>query len=581
MRIQLKERKNIFLHKTDILSHKFSGWRSNITVFLIAMGCIILLIRAFYIQVINQNFYTVQGNKRIQRAITIPAVRGSIFDRRGNILAMSQRAVSVFADYMETGVKLSASETKKLSRILNVNYANLVEKLDKKSPFVYLSRQQSFEIGERIARMRMPGIYRVMKWARVYPMGECVSHIIGFAGIDGEGQEGMELSMDASLSSKNGQRTITRDRLGRIIEDRGLMIEARSGNNIHLTIDIRLQYITFSKLQEAVLRHNAKAASAIIVNAKTGEILALANYPSYDPNKFSSRKGVNLRNRAVTDLFEPGSTIKPLNVALAIDSGLVDSSTIIDTSHGKLALGGGYTVKDVSIHERLSVANIVKKSSNVGMVQIMSKLEPKQMWESFRKFGLGSAPAVEFPGIAAGWLMPANRWKPIEQATMSYGYGLSASLLQMIQAYTVFAGDGKLIPVSLIKGQKKTNVHVIRKTTAKKMRSILMASAATKSYVNGYSVAGKSGTTKKLIAGKYDNKHFVSHYIGFLPASRPEIIIAVMVDQPLNGGYYGSVVAAPVFSEIATRSMQFLGIKPDLPVKKTYFIRKSMSKSMK
>lgn len=554
--------------KNNFLKNSLNSLRSKITIFLIAIAFFVLLLRAFWIQVANKGFYTQEGNRRVQRTIEIPAARGSILDRRGAILAMSQRSASVFADPVEAGGQLSAKEIKSLSKLLKINYERLCLKLKRDSSFVYLARQKSYEIGEKIASLHLPGIYRMLEWQRVYPLGECVSHIVGFAGSDGKGQEGIELSMNSLLSAKNGQRMIVRDRMGRVIEDLGLLMAPVPGKDITLTIDSRLQHLVFSKLKEAVFRHKAKAASALIIHAKTGEILALANWPAYDPNKHEARRGEALRNRAVTDLFEPGSTIKPLNVALAIDVDKVSPSTVIDTSGGKLAIGGGYTIKDVSVTGHLSVENVVKKSSNVGMVRIMSKISPEQMWESFRRFGLGQAPSLNFPGVASGWLMPANRWKPIEQASMSYGYGLSVSLLQMAQAYTVFAGSGNLLSVSLLKCQEVKDKPVIRATTAKKMRRILELSASPRSYVSGYRVAGKSGTTRKVTSGKYERRRFLSHYIGFLPSSNPEIIIAVVIDDPTTGGYYGSLVAAPVFSEIGKTSMQLLEIKPDMPVEK-------------
>ncbi|SDV48440.1 peptidoglycan D,D-transpeptidase FtsI family protein [Chitinasiproducens palmae] len=541
-------------------------WRSRVVVFVVTVLFASLGARAFWVQVGNNQFYSEQGRKRVQRTIEVPAARGRIVDRDNRLLAMSQRAAGIFADPTEVPSDLPAETRARLAGLLGMSPADLAARLDPARSFVFLARQLPYERGEEIAALKIPGIYRQPEWQRVYPMGESAAHVVGFTGLEGQGQEGIELALNQQLLAQNGQRLVIRDRLGRVVEDRGLLRSPRDGAAVQLTIDSRLQHLAYSELRAAVERHGAKAGGAVVLDARTGEILALANWPSYEPNQRSKLRGEQLRNRVVTDLFEPGSTIKPLNVALALDRGMVRPGTVVDTLGGSMKLGGGYTVKDVSRSTSLSVADVLKKSSNVGMVQIMHRVPSQEMWLSFQRFGLGHAPSVAFPGTAAGWVRPAARWKPIEHATMSYGYGLSVSLLQMAQAYTVFAGDGAMRPVSLLSGQPGVPQHVVRPETARAVRDMLELAAAKASAVEGYRVGGKSGTTRKLVGGRYGAARYLSNFIGIAPLSNPRIVVAVTIDDPTKGGYYGGAVAAPVFSDIAAGALHLLGVAPDLHV---------------
>lgn len=396
-------------------------------------------------------------------------------------------------------------------------------------------------------------------------MGEAAAHVVGFTGLEGDGQEGVELALNPRLLAQNGQRMVIRDRLGRVVEDRGLLRSPRDGEAVTLTLDSRIQHLAHESLREAIARHGAKAGGAVVLDARTGEVLALANWPTYDPNHRSSLRGEMLRNRVVTDLFEPGSTIKPLNVALALDLGAITPATTVDTFGGSLRLGAGYTVRDVSRAGRLDVAGVLQKSSNVGMVQNMQRVDSQAMGDSFHRFGLGVAPALGFPGTASGWLRPASRWKPIEHATMAYGYGLSVSLLQLAQAYTVFAGDGMLRPVSLLHGASAASQPVVSARTAMQVRHMLENAAPRGAAINGYRVGGKSGTTRKMVGRRYDVNRYLSHYVGMAPVSAPRVVVAVTLDDPdpSKGGYYGGAVAAPVFADIAAGALHLLGTPPD------------------
>lgn len=557
-----KPLRGISYTKTALTASKLPRWRSHLAILLLTIAFASLIARAYWVQIANKGFYAEQGNKRVQRTIEVPAARGLIVDRNQRILAMSRRSVAVFADPSEID-NISKEQINALATLTKIPLAELSKKLERNTSFVYLARQLPYEIGEKITAMNIHGIYKQLEWQRVYPLGESASQVLGFAGSDNNGLEGIEFSMNQRLSAVNGQRMVMRNRLGQVVEDRGLLIAPQPGEKITLTIDHRIQHATHMHLRDAVIKNKAEAGSAIVLDAQNGEILALANWPAYNPNDRQRRQGSALRNRAVTDLFEPGSSIKPLNIALALDAGLITPTSQIDTFGGRLQLGGGYTVHDVSRNGRLSVADVMRKSSNVGMVQIMQRLSAKQMWESFRRFGLGQAPNIPFPGVASGWLRPANKWKPIEQATMSYGYGISVSLLQLAQAYTALAGTGKMQPVKLLKHQQTLPLYVISPKTAAAMRNLLESTAAIKSHINGYRVGGKSGTTRKLVNNKYESNRHLSTYIGMAPISNPKIIVAVTIDDPSNGDYYGSAVAAPVFADITKEALQILKTPPD------------------
>jgi len=390
--------------------------------------------------------------------------------------------------------------------------------------------------------------------------------------VEDRGQEGVELTFNDKLAGKNGSRRVIKDRLGRVIEDVRDVVPPVDGPDLQLSIDSKVQYFAYQKLKDAVQLHKAKAGSVIVIDTLTGEVLALANYPSYNPNRRGNLTGEQLRNRVLTDSFEPGSTMKPFITALALEKGIVRPDTPIHTAPGRITIGGS-TINDSHPYDVLTVAEVIQKSSNVGTVKIAMQLSPREMWETYAQAGFGQKPQVPFPGAVSGRLRPYKSWRPIEQATMSYGYGLSASLFQMAQSYTIFARDGELIPLTLIKSdQPATGVQVFTPKTAIAVRQMLaMATGpggtATRAQTIGYSVGGKTGTARKQEGRGYADRKYRSWFVGLAPIDKPRIVVAVMVDEPTAGSFYGGIVAAPVFSETVQQTLRILGVQPDMNVK--------------
>jgi cell division protein FtsI (penicillin-binding protein 3) len=382
----------------------------------------------------------------------------------------------------------------------------------------------------------------------------------------------VELAFNQQLSGKNGSRRVIKDRLGRVVEDVRDVIPPLDGPDLQLSIDSKVQYFAYQKVREAVLAHKARAGSAVVLDAVTGEVLALANYPSFDPNRRRNLTGEQLRNRALTDSFEPGSTMKPFIAALALEKGMVTPTTQIQTAPGRIQIGGS-TISDSKPHGLLTVNQIIQKSSNVGTVKMAMQIQPREMWEIYAEAGFGQKPQLPFPGVVSGRLRPYKSWRPIEQATMSYGYGLSASLFQLAHAYTIFARDGELIPVSMLKNQAPAHgVRVFSEENARAVREMLQMAATTggtapQAQTMGYSVAGKTGTARKQEGKGYADKKYRAFFVGLAPVESPRIVVAVMIDEPTNGAYYGGVVAGPVFSATVQQTLRILGVQPDMSVK--------------
>jgi cell division protein FtsI (penicillin-binding protein 3) len=395
---------------------------------------------------------------------------------------------------------------------------------------------------------------------------------VGFTNVEDKGQEGVELIFQNQLAGKPGARRVIKDRLGRVVEDVGQMTPPVDGQDLQLSIDSKVQFFAYQKLREAVLENKAKAGSVVVLDAQSGEILALANYPSYSPDKRVNLSGEQLRNRALTDTFEPGSTMKPFTIALALEKGLIKPETVIQTAPGHINITGS-TITDAHPHGALTVNEVIQKSSNVGTVKIAMQMQPREMWEMFTAVGLGQKPQLPFPGVVSGKLRAAKTWRPIEQATMSYGYGVSTSLFQMARAYTIFASDGYSLPATLIKnGQIPAGVPVISPKHAEDMRHMLNMAAgpggtAQKAQTIGYSVGGKTGTAHKQEGKGYANKKYRGFFVGMAPIEKPRIVVAVMIDEPSNGRYYGGDVAAPVFSQTVQQSLRLMGVQPDMNVK--------------
>ena len=565
--------KSVTYHSSPLLASKTPVWRSKFIVAAIALGFVVLAGRAAYVQVFNNAFYQRQGEVRFARTLELPANRGRILDRNGLILASSVPAPSIWAipeDVERDKVKLA-----QLAKLLGMPQAELNKKLeDEDKTFVWLKRQVDESVALQIAALGIKGVYSRKEYKRQYPEGESAAHVVGFTSVEDNGQEGVELAFNKDLAGKAGSRRVIKDRLGRVVENVGDTIAPLDGKDMQLSIDSKVQFFAYQKLRDAVVENKAKAGSVVVLDVQTGEILALANYPSYLPGQRENLSPAQMRNRAVTDTFEPGSTMKPFTAALALEKGLVKPETQIQTAPGRITISGS-TITDSHPLGMLSVNEIIQKSSNVGTVKMAMQMQPREMWEMFTQAGFGQKPQLQFPGVVTGKLRAYKTWRPVEQATMSYGYGLSASLFQLARSYTVFARDGELIPVTLLKAEDTTATAGVRVFSVKNAQAVRhMLNLATsaggtgpKAQTMGYSVGGKTGTARKQEGKGYSDKKYRSWFVGIAPIDNPRIVVAVMVDEPGNGKFYGGDVAAPVFSETVAQTLRMLGIQPDMAVK--------------
>lgn len=560
---------------SPLLASKTPVWRSKFIVALVALGFVGLAGRAAYVQVIGNDFFQRQGEVRFARTLELPANRGRILDRNGLILASSVPAASIWAipEDVEMAKPEVRAKLKDLARLMDMPLSTLQGKLaDEDKTFVWIKRQLDWDVGQQIAALGLKGIYLRKEYKRQYPEGEAAAHVVGFTNVEDHGQEGMELAFDKDLAGKPGSRRVIKDRLGRVVEGVGTEVPPVDGKDMQLSIDSKVQFFAYQKLRDTVQAHKAKAGSVVVLDARTGEVLALANYPSYVPDKRQNLTGEQLRNRALTDVFEPGSTIKPITVGLALESGRFKPETSVDTTPGRLTITGS-TISDTHNYGLLTVEGVIQKSSNVGTTKIAMQLPAQEMWETFSAVGFGQKPQIAFPGVASGRLRPYKSWRPIEQATMSYGYGLSASLFQMARSYTVFSNGGKVIPATMLKTHEApVGVPVFSERTANQVRKMLQMAAGPggtgqKAQTVGYSVGGKSGTARKQVGKSYASGKYRAWFTGLAPIDHPRIIVAVMVDEPSNGVIYGGAVAAPVFSEVVQQTLRMMGVAPDMAVK--------------
>lgn len=560
---------------SPLLASKTPVWRSKFIVAALALAFAGLGARAAYVQVFGNEFFQRQGEVRFARTLELPANRGRVLDRNGLILASSVVAQSIWA--IPEDVDKSEPKLRELAKLLGMPLSALKKRLaNEDKTFVWVKRQVDEPVANEIAALGIKGIYLRPEYKRKYPEGEAAAHVVGFTNVEDRGQEGVELAFNKELSGRNGSRRVIKDRLGRVVEDVRDVVPPVDGPDLQLSIDSKVQYFAYQKLREAVQTHKARGGSVVVLDTRTGEVLALANYPSYNPNLRLNLSGEQLRNRVLTDSFEPGSTMKPFIAALALDKGLVTPTTQIQTAPGHMTIGGS-TINDAHPNGLLTVNEIIQKSSNVGAVKMAMQMSPREMWETFAQAGFGQKPQVPFPGAVSGRLRPYKTWRPIEQATMSYGYGLSVSLFQLAQAYTIFARDGELIPVSMVKTDGPTDgVRVFSEKNALAVRKMLeMATGpggtGQRAQTMGYSVGGKSGTARMQEGKGYAEKKYRSFFVGLAPVEQPRIVVAVMVDQPNNGAYYGGVVAGPVFSETVQQTLRILGVQPDMSVKPQIF----------
>ena len=548
---------------------KLEGWRSRGVLVLCLLAFALLLGRAFFLQGFDNDFLQAKGEARFMRVVEMPASRGAVMDRNGKPLAVSTPVESIWASPAE--MSLDPSQMAALATALNMDRKSLNTRLaEKDKNFVWLKRQLSPAEAKKVIALKIPGVFQQREYRRFYPSGDVAAHVIGFTGKEDQGQEGIELAQQAHLSGSPGQRRVIKDRKGRIVEDIENLKAPREGKSLRLSIDERLQYLAHRELKAAVDANKATGGAMVVLDARTGEVLALVNQPDFNPNNRVNWNPQQARNRSVTDTFEPGSTFKPFAVSAALEAGIVKPETVITTGPGLTI--GPKTITDLPHRsDRLSVAEIIQKSSNIGTAKIALQLPSEQLWNLYNDLGFGAAPKTGFPGEASGKLRAVKTWKPIEQATMGYGYGVSVSALQLARAYTIFTNDGVLLPATFIKREGDViGKQIISPKTAKTMSRMLetvtqVGGTATKGQVPGYRIAGKTGTAHKLLNGQYADHLYVSSFVGYGPASSPRYIIAVMIDEPTAGKYFGGDVSAPVFSNMMSQALRMSGVAPDAP----------------
>lgn len=545
----------------------FISGRHYLVLSMLLLMFIVLIVRAAYLQVFNQTFLLDEGNQRQVRTIDTPAYRGTIVDRLGAPLAISSPVDSVWANPQQA--LLDQRSLKKVAKTLSVNYRGVVEKLKQRSSkeFVYLKRRLEPELAKRAVK-NTQGLYLQREYDRFYPAGEVVSHLLGTTDIDNIGREGLEFVYQDWLKATPGKHRVIRNRKGQVIENISQVSAARPGKDLQLSIDMRLQYITYRSLAKAIKHHDASSGSAVLLDAITGEVLALANLPSYNPNRHKKQKASSRRNRAITDVFEPGSAIKPFTLAAALDKQLFTDKSRINTAPGYMKVTG-YPVKDLSNFGVLDLAGILRKSSNVGATKVALAMKPQDLWQAFSDYGFGRPSGISFPAASSGYLSHYSDWQPLDHATLAFGYGLSVSTLQLARAYGLFANEGRQLPVSLLKlDSNPESVRVMKASTAKKILAMMEQvvgpeGTARQAAIAGYRVAGKTGTVKKSTVGGYSKDSYTAVFAGVVPVSQPRLVMAVMVDEPKHNGYYGGQVAAPVFQEVLSHALRLMNISPD------------------
>ncbi len=544
-------------------------WRSRLLFFIMLSGLFLLLARAVYLQCIHNAFLQEKGNERYGRTIDVTAHRGMISDRNGKPLAVSTPVESVWASPQE--LEATPRQVRRLAEVLGMSYGELSSRLaDTAREFVYLKRQLPPDQAERVVKLGVAGVALQREYRRYYPDGEVAAQLLGFTNVDDQGQEGMELALQSRVGGEDGSQRVIKDKHGNVVEQVESLRLPKPGADAVLSIDNKLQYLAYTELRQAVARHHAKSGSIVVLDARTGEVLAMSNCPSYNPNNRGAANPEALRNSAAVDQFEPGSTMKPFTVAAALEAGRVKPGTLINTSGGEMTIGG-YTIHDAHPDSVLTVAQVIQKSSNVGAARMALSLPPEVFWRDLNQDGFGEPPGSGFPGEAAGKLRDYKSWRPVEQATMSYGNGISVSLLQLARAYTVFANDGMLLPVSLLKlDAPPEGSRIYSAATARAVRDMLElvvqpGGTAPLAQISGYRVAGKTGTAHKLEHGHYVDRYIAS-FVGMAPATNPRLIVAVKIDDPQGGQYYGGQVAAPVFSTVMEQALHLLGVPNDAPL---------------
>ncbi|MBI3902322.1 MAG: penicillin-binding protein 2 [Nitrosomonadales bacterium] len=544
-------------------------WRSSLLFLVLLLGLCALVGRAVYLQGIHNDFLQQKGDARYGRTVDIVAHRGMITDRYGEPLAISTPVESVWASSQQDEAA-TPEQVRQLAQALGMDARDVKNRLfDDSRDFVYLKRQIPPEQAEKVVRLEVPGVSLHREYRRYYPGADMTAQLLGFTDVDDNGQEGIELALQELLSGKAGSERVIKDRRGHIVEDVASIRAPKPGSDLALSLDSKMQYLAFREIKLAVEQHHAKAGSIVVLDAKSGEVLALANWPSYNPNNRDKPATKMLRNRAVTDLFEPGSTIKPFTVATALEAGKFTPDSVINTENGVFTVGGR-KIHDTHPYASLTVAQVIQHSSNVGAAKMGLSLSPETFGSSLSEAGFGTATGSAFPGEASGKLRDYHKWMPIEQANMSFGNGMSVNLLQLARAYTVFANGGELKPVSFLRQDAPgVGKRVFSETTAREVRDMLElvvqpGGTAPQAQIKGYRVAGKTGTAHKVEGGRYVDR-YVASFVGMAPASNPRLIVAVMVDEP-TGEYYGGLIAAPSFSNVMGSALRLLNVPNDAPL---------------
>jgi cell division protein FtsI (penicillin-binding protein 3) len=548
------------------------GWRRWAALGLLGFAAVLVAGRAFHLEVIQRDFLTHEGNKRYVRTVTLPAFRGAIRDRRGEPLALSAPVDSIWA--VPADLLAAPPYVDAVARLLDERpselRAYLKARADEDRKFVYLQRQMDPDKAARVMALKAPGVFSQREYRRFYPAGEVAAHVVGFCDIDGKGQAGMELAEDDLLRGIPGSRRVIRDRTGRVVEDSDDYQEAQPGKDVDLTIDLHLQYVAYRELKAAVEAHKAKGGMIVVADPDTGQILAMASQPGFNPNRIDDRDEAAVRNRAVTDAFEPGSSIKPLLIAQAFEMGKFRPDSHVDTGAGWFRLGSA-TIHDTHANGDIDIGQLLSKSSNIGAAKVGLALGAQAVWSGYRKFGIGEPVYAGFPGQGASTLRPYSQWGDIATATASYGYGVSVTALHLVRAYSALANDGLMPTMSILRDAAKVPPQrVVPAKIAREVRQLLEGvvtadGTAEEAAIPGYRVAGKTGTVRIAANGSYAQHEYYAVFIGMVPAEHPRLVGMVMIDDPQGSDYYGGLVAAPVFSKVMREGLRLLQVPPDEP----------------
>ena len=569
--------RSVAYSSSPLLASKTPPWRSKFIVALVGLSFVVLLGRALYVQVLGSDFFKKQGEIRFARTIDLLASRGRILDRNGQILAVSVPAPSLWV--LPKDFEADRAQRRQLAKLLGMTPSELDNKLDNNPNFVWLRRQVEEQTAKDVMALGLKGIHQEREYKRKYPEGEAAAHVVGSTNADEHGQEGVEFAHEGELSGADGTRRVIKDRLGRVVEDIGESVARVDGRDLRLTIDTKIQFFAYQRVRDAVAEHRATSGSVVVLDVATGGVLAMANYPSFTPGVRGVTAASARRNLALVDTAEPGSTMKPFIAAWAMESGRVSPTTPIQTAPGSITITGS-TIRDAHPHGVLTVAEVIQKSSNVGTAKIALQMPAREIWDLYTRVGFGQKPQIDFPGRVTGKLRAHQSWRPIDHATIGFGYGVSVSLMQLAQSYTVFARDGDMVPLSLTMPEEgaplepQVRQQVVSAQTAKAVRRMLEmvtqpGGTALKAAVPGYSVAGKTGTSRKWVdkERRYANDRHRGWFVGMAPADKPRIVVAVMIDEPKAGKFFGGDVAAPVFSQVVQQTLRTMGVPPDLDVK--------------